>query len=309
MKVLVTGGAGFIGSHLVEALLARGDEVQLLDNLDPVYDPGPRRARIPGAVRHVDGSLLDPGCLAAALAGCDAVAHLAARPGVRESLADPMTTTRINVDGTVALLDAMRHAGVRRLVFASSSSVYGVRRGSLLRESDPADRPASPYGASKRAGEIYAWAAHAAWGLDVSCTRLFTVFGPRQRPGMAIARFVRQLRAGEPVTLYGDGTTARDYTFVADAVTGLLAALDRAEGYHLVNLAGGVSVRLDVLVHTLADVLGVPLRIERLPEQPGDVPETAADLAIARDWLDYTPRVSLAEGLRRYVAWLDAGQP
>jgi UDP-glucuronate 4-epimerase len=244
-----------------------------------------------------------------ACAGADAVLHLAARPGVRESLLDPETTLVQNVLGTSAVLEAIRAEGVPTLVFASSSSVYGARRGESLSEGDAADRPASPYGASKRAAELLCYAAHATWGVNVTAARLFTVYGPRQRPGMAIARFCRQIRAGEPITLYGDGTSARDYTFVEDAAAGLLAALHRTEGYRVLNLAGGHSVTLAALVTTLGEVLGLPVRTERLPDQAGDVPETRADLTAAAQWLGWSPRVDLRAVLTRYVNWLDAGQP
>lgn len=301
--MLVTGGGGFIGSHLVEALLARGDAVTVLDRFDDSYDPAPRRARVPAAARLVEGDLFDEARLAEALTGVDAVAHLAARPGVRESLRDPVPTVRENVLGTTVVLDAMRRRGLRRLVFASSSSVYGVAPGRSLSEADPCTHQASPYGASKRAAELLCLTAAEAWGLDVSVARLFTVYGPRQRPGMAIARFVEALSAGRPLTLYGDGSSRRDYTFVGDAVAGLLAALDQAEGYRVVNLAGGVSVRLTELAEAVATALGRPLRVQWLPDQAGDVPETAADLTVARTWLGWAPRVGLAEGLRAYLDW------
>lgn len=307
MKVLVTGGAGFIGSHLCEALLARGDTVRVLDLLDDAYDPAIKRRNLSADVEFLHGDIRDAATLTAALAGVDAVAHLAARAGVRPSLTDPRLYISVNVDGTAALLEGMRAAGVGRLLFASSSSVYGSRRGVDFREDDPADRPESPYAASKRAAELFCATAHINWGLSVSCARLFTVYGPRQRPEMAIQRFARQLQAGQPVTLFGDGGSLRDYTYVGDAVAGLLAALDRADGFRLVNLAGGRPIPLRTLVETLADVLQKPLHVQYLPEAPGDVPETRADLSVARQWLDYAPAVPLREGLERFVRWLDRG--
>ena len=282
---LVTGGAGFIGSHLVETLLARGDRVRVLDNFDRTYDPAIKRARVRGEV--VEGDIRDPIVVAEALRGVDAIVHLAARAGVRQSFDDPAGYHAVNVEGTAALL---RLRDGRPMVFPSSSSVYGVRRGEAFRESDPV-APASPYAASKAVAEASC--------AGIAVVRLFTVYGPRQRPGMAMERFARQLRGGEPVTLYGDGSSVRDYTYVGDAVDGLLRALDHGPG--LWNIAGGRSVALTEVVQTLADVLGVPLRVVHLPDQMGDVPETRADLARARADLGYVPRVGLREGLERLV--------
>lgn len=304
MNVLVTGGAGFIGSHVVEALLARGDRVRVLDNLDASYDPAQKRRQVARRADLVIGDVRDPDAAARALAGMDAVVHLAARAGVRPSLADPAAYESTNVVGTATLLGAALGAGVARVVFSSSSSVYGARRGEAFREDDPPGAPASPYAATKQRAEavVAAWQAESG-GAAVSA-RLFTVYGPRQRPEMAIHRFARLLLAGEPVTVYGDGSSLRDYTFVTDVVDGLLRALDRAEGYRVVNLAGGRPVRLDHLLDALAAALGVPLRVRHLPDQPGDVPETRADLSLASAWLGYAPRVALEDGLARFVAWL-----
>jgi UDP-glucuronate 4-epimerase len=286
MKVLVTGGAGFIGSHLVDALLARGDEVRVLDNFDPVYDPALKRARVRGEV--LEGDVRDADIVARALDGVHAIAHLAARAGVRQSFDDPAGYQAVNVAGTANLL--ARRDG-RPMVFASSSSVYGVRRGEAFGEDDPV-APASPYAASKAEAEASC--------QGVAVVRLFTVYGPRQRPGMAMERFTNQLRAGTPVTLYGDGTSVRDYTFVSDAVDGLLRAL--AHGAGTFNIAGGRAVPLMEVVTTLAEVLGVTLHVAHLPDQPGDVPETRADLTRAATVLGYRPQVELREGLARYVA-------
>ncbi|MCK6505469.1 NAD-dependent epimerase/dehydratase family protein [Myxococcota bacterium] len=315
MKVLVTGGAGFIGSHLVGALRARGDEVVVLDNLDDTYDPARKLENLraegvseqPGPARLVLGDLRDEVALHQALRGVDAVVHLAAVAGVRDSLLDPLRYESINVRGTVALLEAMRQAGCRRLVFASSSSVYGARDDdALFSEEDRADRPVSPYAATKRAGELLCHAAHATWGLEVSCLRFFTVYGPRQRPAMAIARFVQLALAGQPLPLYGDGSSVRDYTFVGDAVRGVLAALDRPHGFDVINLGCGDPIRLDALAAAIGQAALVEVRVEHLPEQPGDVPRTHADIRRAQAVLGWRPQVDIVSGLRAYVDWVRA---
>lgn len=298
MHVLVTGGAGFIGQHLVAALLARGDRVRVLDNFDDAYDPALKS--VPAGAELVCGDVCDPGVVRAALRGVEGVCHLAGRAGVRESIVDPEPYGRNNVGATITLLHAMRAASVARMVFTSSSSVYGAA-GGPSRESDPADRPTSPYAASKRAAELFC----AASGLDVTVARLFTVYGPGQRPGMAIARFVRLARTGETIPVYGDGTSLRDYTWVGDTVDGLLRGLDRAEGYRVVNLGGGHPVAMTELLAAVADATGRQLKVRWLPPQPGDVPVTHADPRVAWDWLEWRARTPFREGVARYVDWLE----
>lgn len=295
MRILVTGGAGFVGSHLSEALRDRGDDVVVLDSFDTAYDPAIKRRQVPTGVEVVEGDIRDRALLDRLLPRVDAVAHLAARAGVRESLADPGLYASVNVEGTAQLLAAL---GDRPMVFASSSSVYGARHGPFL-ETEAADIPASPYAASKRAAELFC----AASGRAVTCARLFTVYGPRQRPAMAIAKFVRQVRAGEELTLFGDGSSIRDYTFVSDVVDGLMRALDRTDRFRIVNLGGGSPIRLDALVAEIGRAVGREPRIVHAPMQAGDVPETRADITLARAWLGWSPAVGIPEGLRRYVAW------
>ncbi len=314
MKVLVTGGVGFIGSHLVQALVARGDRVVVLDSFDDAYPVARKEEnaallgldRPGGPATLVRGDIRDEQLLAELLDGVDAVAHLAAIAGVRDSLRDPLRYVDVNIRGSLVLAEAMKQAGCRRLVFASSSSVYGAQPSGLFTEDLPADRPVSPYAATKRAAELLFYAAHSSWGLDVSCLRFFTVYGPRQRPAMAIARFVELARAGRPLPLFGDGSSVRDYTFVGDAVRGVLAALDRPQGYAVINLGCGSPIRLDHLVATLGRVLDREIAVDHLPEQDGDVPRTHADISKARALLGWQPQVGLDEGLRRYVAWVDA---
>ena len=311
MHVLVTGGAGFIGSQVVAALLARGDAVTVLDCFDDAYDPALKRANLDGTrATVVEGDLRDLDTVQSALGEADAVVHLAARAGVRESLADPLLYESVNVRGTAVILEALRRQGRARLVFASSSSVYGARAtGERFTEDDNADTPVSPYAATKRAGELICHAAHAAWGMPITCLRFFTVYGPRQRPAMAIAKFFRLIRAGEPLPVFGDGSAIRDFTYVDDAVSAVLAALDNPQGFQVLNVGSDAPVRLDDLISAIAEAAGTPAILEHLPIQNGDVPRTHADVSRARSVLGWSPQVSLEEGLRRYAAWVDAGMP
>jgi UDP-glucuronate 4-epimerase len=307
MRVLVTGGAGFIGSHSVEALLDRGYEVSVIDNLDPYYDPAIKRAnlaRFRDRVRWVEGDLRDEAALGEALEGAGAVLHLAARAGVRRSIAEPALYVDNNVLGIQRLLDGMQARGVDRLVYASSSSVYGARTDGPFRESDPVAAPESPYAATKMAGELMAYAASRSWGVRVTCCRLFTVYGPRQRPEMAVHLFARKALAGEPIQRFGDGRSRRDYTYVGDIAQGLIAALERPEPFAVYNLAGGSPVTLNELLQTIEEVFGVPLDVRSAPDQPGDVPVTWADTSRARERLDFRPQVGIREGVERFRAWL-----
>jgi UDP-glucuronate 4-epimerase len=318
--ILVTGAAGFIGSHVCERLLARGERVVGLDAFTDFYDPALKErnaaavAAAPGARagwRLERGDLRDRPAVAALLRaeGVDRVVHLGAWAGVRPSIARPALYMDVNVRGTVELVEACRDAGgVRGLLFASSSSVYGAASRLPFREDEPADRPVSPYGASKRAGELALHAAHHVHGLDVTCLRFFTVYGPRQRPEMAIHKFARLLERGEPVPVLGDGTSSRDYTYVDDIADGTLRALDAlgrgAAAFRIYNLGREQPVTLAALVERLAAALRKPARLEHLPAEPGDVPHTFADVSLARAQLGFAPKVELDEGLARFVRWL-----
>ncbi len=294
MNVLVTGGAGFIGRRLCAALLARGDRVRVLDNFDDAYDPALKAS--PAGAELIRGDVCDEATVLAALDGIEGVCHLAGRAGVRESLLAPEPYVRNNVVGTVNLLTAMARRQVRRMVFASSSSVYGAAAGPF-READAADRPASPYAASKRAAELFCFAS----GLDVTVARLFTVYGPGQRPAMAIAKFVALSRAGEAIPVFGDGLSLRDYTWVDDTVDGLIRGLDRAQGCRIVNLGGGNPVPLTEVLAAVAEATGRPLTLRWLPVQEGDVPVTHADPSVAKQWLGWSPTMPFREGVARYV--------
>jgi len=315
MRVLLTGVAGFIGSHLAERLLARGHAIVGLDNFDPFYDPAIKQRNLAAVGGHprfelVRGDIRDEGLVKALLDRAprvDLVCHLAALAGVRPSLAEPGRYASVNVGGTLSLLEACRRHGVARLVFASSSSVYGARSEVPFRESDPAVRPASPYAATKRAGELLCATYADLYGLETTCLRFFTVYGPRQRPEMAIHKFTRLLAAGTPVPLFGDGSSARDYTYVDDIIDGTVAAVERPRpGFTIYNLGGSQATSLARLVELIAAALGTTAAVERLAMQPGDVPITYADVALAGRDLGYTPKVPIDEGITRFVEWFRA---
>ncbi len=315
--ILVTGGAGFIGSHCCERLLAAGDAVTVLDNFNDFYDPAEKRRNVAALVakqgasrrfRLVEGDIRDRGLLEPLFrsAPFDAVLHLAAMAGVRPSLEKPDLYFDVNVTGTSNLLEESRRSGVRRFVFGSSSSVYGVNTNVPFREDDPVEKPISPYAVSKRAGELLAFSHHHLYGLACTCLRFFTVYGPRQRPEMAIRRFATLIEEGKDVPIFGDGGSKRDYTFVSDIVDGVMAAIDRCDGYHVYNLGESRTVALTELISLLEGALGKPARLDRKPDQPGDVPITYADVSRARAELSYRPRVGIEDGIREFVAWLRA---
>ena len=311
--VLVTGGAGFIGSHVTGRLLGRGDRVTALDDFNDFYDPALKRAnaaRFAGRDdwRLVEGDIRDAALVDRLFAASrfDAVIHLAARAGVRPSLREPILYEDVNCIGTLRLLEAARHHGPADFVFASSSSVYGINEKVPFAESDPVELPISPYATTKRAGELLCFNYSHLYGLNVSCLRFFTVYGPAQRPEMAIAKFTDLLARGEPVPLFGSGQSRRDYTFIDDIVDGVLAALDLAPRFEIFNLGGSQTTTLIDLVHAIAGELGVEARLRMLPEQPGDVPITFADVGKAGRLLGYAPKVPIREGLARYVAWYRA---
>jgi UDP-glucuronate 4-epimerase len=314
VNILVTGLAGFIGSHLGTRLLERGDRVIGLDNFDETLYPArlhrQNLAALPlhPRLRFVEGDLCNRGLVHQLVSEerPDVVVHLAALAGVRPSLQQPERYIRVNLEGTATLLEACRQAGVRRVVFASSSSVYGAHPPVPFREDDPALRPASPYAATKRAGELLGSNWVDLYGIGFTALRFFTVYGPRQRPEMAIAKFARLLLRDEPIPLFGDGTSARDYTYVDDIIDGVVASIDQCTPgrFCTYNLGGSRTTSLAQLVELLEAGLGRRARIERHPDQAGDVPITSADVSLAARELGYAPQVSIEEGLRRVCAWL-----
>jgi UDP-glucuronate 4-epimerase len=312
MSILVTGAAGFIGSHLCDALLESGETVVGLDSFDDFYEPATKEQNLEGALAHADfevvrADLRDRRALDRLPEGIEAVVHLAARAGVRPSIENPELYADVNIMGTVQLLAWARTRRMRRLVFASSSSVYGNNEKVPFSESDPVDHPISPYAATKKAGELICHAASHLDGLSVACLRLFTVYGPRQRPDLAIHKFARILRDGGEVPMFGDGSTCRDYTYVDDTISGILGALgwvSRREGaYGVFNLGNSRTVALSEMIRTLAEEMGIEPRIRRLPMQPGDVLRTYADIGRASEALGYRPDTQFREGVKRFLEW------
>lgn len=312
-RTLVTGGAGFIGSHLCDHLLARGDEVTVLDNFNDAYDPAIKRrnaAALDGA-KIVEGDFRDAELVESLFESSDfeVVVHLAAMAGVRPSLLDPLHYYDVNVRGTLNLLEAIRKRPEIRYVYASSSSVYGANENVPFKEDDDIHHPVSPYAATKRAGELLAYTYHHLYRIPTTCLRFFTVYGPRQRPEMAIHKFVRMILRRDPIPFFGDGTTRRDYTYVDDIIDGVVRSIDRCEGYEIYNLGESATTSLSELVAMIGEAVGTEPILDRMPMQPGDVLVTYADITKARKRLGYAPATAVADGLERFVAWYHEQEP
>jgi UDP-glucuronate 4-epimerase len=309
--IIVTGAAGFIGSHLCERLVDEGKDVVGIDNFSDFYPREVKQrnleSRLLGArqFQFVEMDIRDRQAVESIVEQSkpERIVHLAAMAGVRPSIENPGLYTEVNLDGTVRLLDAAVAGDVKKFIFASSSSVYGNNPKVPFAETDPVDHPISPYAATKRAGELV---CHSYWHLyqmPIACLRFFTVFGPRQRPDLAIAKFFRLLEQGQAIPLFGDGTTSRDYTYIDDIIEGVRAAMDRIEGYRIYNLGGNHPVTLAELLAAVEETTGTQAAIDRKPLQPGDVDRTYADLARSSSELDYRPRTSLGEGLASQWQW------
>ncbi len=312
MTTLLTGGAGFIGSHFAESLLEKGETVISIDNLNPFYDPAIKERNLceiqsRGGKRFVDlrGDIRDRDFVAQAFATYrpDRVVHLAAMAGVRPSIADPITYQEVNLRGTMILMEAMKVHGVTQMIFASSSSVYGNNPKVPFSEDDNVDHPISPYAATKKAGELLCYTYHHLYDFTIVALRFFTVYGPRQRPEMAIHKFTRLIDEGSPISMFGDGTSKRDYTYISDIIDGMLRTLDIETGYHIYNLGESQTTSLIDLIHLIEKALGKKAVIRILPQQPGDVNITYADVSRARRELGYNPHTSMEEGIERFVAW------
>ena len=317
MNFLVTGGVGFIGSHVCERLLEAGHAVCALDDLNDFYDPAIKQSTLRelqsraqsfsfvhaditnrGEVDEIFGSM-----------AFDQIIHLAARAGVRPSLENPALYQRVNVEGTVNVLEAARERGVKKITIASSSSVYGVNSKVPFSEADPILSAISPYAASKLACEALGHVYHCVHGMDVCMLRFFTVYGPRQRPDLAIHKFARLMHASQPIPVFGDGSTSRDYTYVDDTVDGVIAATEKEFGYEIINLGESQTVELDRLIELLEQAMGVKAEINRQPAQPGDVPITFANIEKAQRLLGYNPQVKIEDGIPRFIEWFRRQNP
>jgi UDP-glucuronate 4-epimerase len=311
-NVLVTGGAGFIGSHLVTSLLARKDRVFVLDSFNDFYDPAIKRANVACHLNHPNYTLIEGDLRSEedmdrlfAAGSFDVVVHLAAMAGVRPSMDNPSLYMDINLVGTQKLIDGiLRQNGKSRLVFGSSSSVYGERSGESFHEDDRVDNPLSPYAASKAAGELICYAAHSTCGLPVASLRFFTVFGPGQRPDLAIHKFCKLIEGGLPIEVFGDGTSKRDYTYVSDIVAGIEGAMDFPfSGWEIINLGRSEPVVLMDMIRLIEKYLGKKAAIVHRPFQTGDMPYTFANIEKAQKLLGYSPNFSFEEGIKNFVEW------
>lgn len=310
MSILVTGGAGFIGSHLAERLLSQGKKVVIVDNFNDFYLPAYKRENISKAIQDSNLTLYETDiCNTSACReifekhSIERVIHLAAYAGVRPSIERPLLYEEVNCKGTLNLLELSRIYKVKQFIFGSSSSVYGNNNKIPFSEDDPVNEPISPYAATKRAGELFCYNYHHLYKIPVSCLRFFTVYGPRQRPDLAIRKFTELIDNNQPISMYGDGTTERDYTYFSDIIDGVVAVLDKQIDFEIINLGDSKPVQLVQLISLIEQELGKKAHIKRLPDQPGDVRRTYADIRKAAHVLQYQPKVPIEQGIRLFVAW------
>ncbi len=317
MDICVTGGAGFIGGHLCRRLLNDGHNVVTIDNFDPFYPRAIKEEGIEDLPRErfalIETNVCNTGTILQSLhtRDVDAIIHLAAKAGVRPSIEAPGAYEQANVAGTQSMLEVAERLDIDTFLFGSSSSVYGNNEKVPFAEDDPVRHPISPYAATKRSGELLAHTFHHLYDVTVHCLRFFTVYGPRQRPDLAIHKFARQLLTGQPITMYGDGTSSRDYTYVEDIVNGILRSLRRAKGldepeYEIINLGGSETTQLKDLISGIANAMGITPEIKQLPTQPGDVKRTYADISKAQELLGYSPDTPIEEGLQKFAEWAKA---
>lgn len=310
MTILVTGGAGFIGSHLCEALLRENHKVICIDNFDDFYDPNIKERNIQTCITHPDFKLIRMDILNYnALRDVfksnriEVVIHFAARAGVRPSIQNPLLYQRVNIEGTLNILESLKEFSIQKFIIASSSSVYGNNTKVPYAETDNVDNAISPYAATKKACEVLAYAYHHLYNIDTFCLRFFTVYGPRQRPEMAIHYFTKAIRNGEIVNVYGDGTSQRDYTYIDDVIDGILKCLDHFKGYEILNLGESQTTTLKDLVFLIENAVGLKAKIKHLPMQPGDVQITFADITKARKIIGYEPKTQIKSGIKQFVHW------
>jgi nucleoside-diphosphate-sugar epimerase len=317
MHICVTGGAGFIGGHLCRRLLHDGHRVTAIDNFDPFYPRAIKEEGIddfPAQVfTLIETDICNTDGILQALHArdVDAIVHLAARAGVRPSIEAPMAYEQTNVGGTQSMLEVAQELDIDTFIYGSSSSVYGNNDKVPFAEDDPVREPISPYAATKRSGELLAHTFHHLYDITVHCLRFFTVYGPRQRPDLAIHKFARQLLTGQPITMYGDGSSSRDYTYVEDIVDGVVRSLNRARRrenpeYEIINLGGSETTQLKDLIAGIGEAMDIEPDIKQLPTQPGDVKRTYADISKAQDLLGYTPDTPIDEGLQKFADWVKA---
>ncbi len=309
-RILITGGAGFIGSHLSETLLDAGNEVVVLDNFNDYYSPQIKRRNTAPLLSKKSYTLIEGDILNTELldqifekSRIQVVVHLAARAGVRFSIKEPLLYQKVNVEGTTNLLDHARKYKVGKFIFGSSSSVYGENEKVPFSEADPVDHPISPYAATKKAGELICYTYHHLYQLPITCLRFFTVYGPRQRPDMAIHKFTHNIYHGEKITMFGDGSSRRDYTFISDIIDGITKSIVHCRAYHIYNLGESKTIELRDLINLIAHHLGKKPLIDVLSNQPGDVTVTYADISKAKEEIGYDPRVGVDEGIQQFVKW------
>lgn len=310
MRILITGGAGFIGSHLTERLLGKGHRVVVIDNFDDFYSPKEKRRNLIRCRRNprfllVKGDVRNEKKLREVFSKekIDTVIHLAAKVGVRPSIKHPRLYQEVNVGGTLSLLEVVRDFKIKNFIFGSSSSVYGERSRVPFRENDRVDKPISPYGLSKVAGEQLCYVYHHLYGIPITCLRFFTVYGPRQRPDLAIRRFIKAIDGGKQITMFGDGSSERDYTYIEDVVDGVVKALPKAFEFEIINLGNSNPVKLKDLIALIESTLGKEARVKKLPIQPGDVSRTYADISKAKKLLNWEPKTKIEAGLAKVVDW------
>ena len=310
-KILITGAAGFIGSHLCERLLSNGTSVVGLDNFDAFYSKEIKKSNLAASLANdnfsfIEGDIRDDDCVENIFKkeNIDAIIHLAAKAGVRPSIENPVEYQDVNINGTMVMLEAARKFDIKKFIFASSSSVYGNNKKVPFAESDNVDFPISPYAATKKAGELICHTYSHLYGIDMTCLRFFTVYGPRQRPDLAIHKFAKLIEAGKPIPVFGDGSMRRDFTYIDDIIDGVVSAVDKCQGYEIYNLGESRPVRLDKLIKEIEKALGKKAVINRLPKQPGDVFQTYADVTKAGQRLAYNPKTEIADGLMSFVKWL-----
>jgi UDP-glucuronate 4-epimerase len=312
MYYFVTGGAGFIGSHLIEQLLFENHNICCLDNFNNYYSPTIKWRNIEKVLRHpnfklIEGDILDEPLLENIFQNhlFDGIVHLAARAGVRPSVLNPKLYEEVNVRGTMNLLEIAKQHQIKKFIMASSSSVYGSNSKVPFSESDPVDNPISPYAATKKACELIGYTYSALYNISVTCLRFFTVYGPRQRPDMAIHKFTKLIAAGEEILVYGDGKAKRDFTFISDIINGVVRSIERCDGYNIYNLGESRIVPLMELIGLIEKNLGMKAKIKWLPPQPGDVPITYADISKAKAELDYYPEVDISDGIIDFIKWFN----